>query len=74
MFVKIFLYLIRIFGIFFVDNKLIIRKFIVRKNDISLRAENKSYDEIIVTKDSDFFIVGKVIGKCDNSFENFVVF
>lgn len=69
-----FLCPIRIFGLFLVDNKLIIRKFIVRKNDISLRAENKSYDEIIVTKDSTFFIVGKIIGKCDSMFENFVNF
>lgn len=61
-------------GIFLVDDKIEIRKFIVRKNDISLRAENKDYDDIIVKKDSNFYIIGKVIGKCDNNFENFVEF
>ena len=61
-------------GLFLIDNKFIIRKFIIRKNDISLRPENKDFEETVVTNDSNFFIVGKVIGKCDSSFENFVEF
>ena len=46
-------------GIFFINNEFIIRKFIIRKKDISLRPENKNYDEIQVNKDSDFYIIGK---------------
>ena len=61
-------------GLFLIDNKFIIRKFIIRKNDISLRPENKDFEETVVTNDSNFFIVGKIIGKCDSSFENFVEF
>ena len=61
-------------GIFFINNEFIIRKFIIRKKDISLRPENKNYDEIQVNKDSDFYIIGKVLGKSDKSFTDFVEF
>ena len=50
------------FGIFEVDNKLVIRKFIIRRNDIVLRAEKDGIDDIIVTKESNFNIIGKILG------------
>ena len=46
-------------GIFLYNEKMIVRKFIIRKNDIVLRAENSSFEDIIVNKDSDFYILGK---------------
>ena len=54
------------FGIFEVDNKLVIRKFIIRRNDIVLRAEKDGIEDIIVTKDSTFNIVGKILGSYNN--------
>lgn len=49
-------------GIFEYNGYLIVRKFIVRKKDLVLRAEDNSIPDIIVTKDSDFYIVGKILG------------
>lgn len=47
-------------GIFQVDNQFLIRKFLYRKNDIILRAEDKSIDDIPVSTINDFKIIGKV--------------
>ncbi len=49
-------------GLFEYEGKLIFRKFIVRKKDIVLRAEKDEIEDIIVTKDSNFYIIGKVLG------------
>ncbi len=49
-------------GLFLYEEKLIVRKFIVRKTDLVLRAESKDIKDIILTKDSDFYIVGKILG------------
>ena len=42
-------------------NHLIIRRFIIRKDKLVLRAENKSYDDIDLNEDDDFKIIGKII-------------
>jgi len=47
-------------GVFCLNDEIIIRKFIIKKNGIVLRAENKFYDEITVKDDDDFYIIGKV--------------
>ncbi len=52
-------------GIFEYEGKIIIRKFIVRRTDIVLRAENNNISEIVVTKDDNFYIIGKVLGPAD---------
>lgn len=49
-------------GLFEYDGKLIFRKFIIRKKDIVLRADKENLQDIIVTKDSPFYIIGKVLG------------
>lgn len=49
-------------GIFEYEGKMLLRKFIIRKNDLVLRAEDSSIQDIVVTKDSNFYIVGKVLG------------
>ena len=54
------------FGIFEVDNRLVIRKFIIRRNDIVLRAEKDGVEDIIVTKESNFNIIGKILGTYNN--------
>ena len=53
-------------GIFDINNKLVIRKFIIRRNDIVLRAEKDGVEDIIVTKDSNFNIIGKILGPYNN--------
>ncbi len=49
-------------GIFEFNGKLLIRKFIIRKTDLVLRAEDESIPDIVVTKDDTFNIIGKVLG------------
>ncbi len=49
-------------GIFEYDGNIMMRKFIVRRNDIVLRAESDDVPEIVVTKDDNFYIIGKVLG------------
>lgn len=51
------------FGLFEYGNRHIIRKFIVRMNDLVLRAEKEGIEDIIVTSKDDFKIIGKVLGK-----------
>ena len=49
-------------GLFEYNGNLLIRKFIIRKKDLVLRAESSAVEDIIITKDSNFYIVGKVLG------------
>ena len=49
-------------GLFEVEGKLIFRKFIIRKKDLVLRADKDNIEDIILTKDSNFYIIGKVLG------------
>lgn len=48
-------------GVFCLNDEIIIRKFIVKKDRLVLRAENKFYEEITIKNDDDFYIIGKVI-------------
>ena len=43
------------------NDKILIRRFIIRKNDLVLRAEDPSIDDIILFDDSDFYIIGKIL-------------
>ncbi len=48
-------------GLFNINNKILIRRFVIRRGKVVLKADNKEVEEIEV-KDSDkFFIVGKVL-------------
>ena len=47
-------------GLFKVDDKFVIRRFLYRKNDIVLRAEDKSVDDIKISEVKDFKIIGKI--------------
>lgn len=49
-------------GLFLYDDELLIRKFLIRKNSLVLRADNKSLPDIILSENDDFKIIGKVIG------------
>lgn len=48
-------------GLFQYNNELLIRKFIVRKDKLVLRAENKNFSDIDLSEDDDFKIIGKVL-------------
>ena len=61
-------------GLFQYENHLLIRKFIIRKNDIVLRAEDNSIDDIVLNKNSEFFILGKILGKNNSNMTEFVAF
>ena len=62
------------FGLFQFNNKLLIRKFIIRKKDIVLRAENDEISDIVVTKSSEFYILGKILGKNNSNMTEIVEF
>lgn len=62
------------YGLFQYDNHLLIRKFIIRKSDMVLRAEDTTIDDIVVNKNSDFFILGKILGKNNDKMTDFVAF
>lgn len=49
-------------GLFLVNNKIIIRKFLVKTNSITLRPLDQNYEDIVLTKKDNFKIIGKVIG------------
>lgn len=63
----------RDFGLFEYNGNFIFRRFIVRKKDLVLRAEDNSIEDIILTKDSKFNILGKVLGTSDPIMSKFVV-
>lgn len=49
-------------GIFEFDNKIVIRRFIVRRDKLVLRADNKDFEEISIYENDKFNIIGKIIG------------
>ena len=49
-------------GVFEYDGKIIVRRFIVRRDKLVLRAENKEFGEISIYEQDNFTIIGKVIG------------
>ena len=54
------------FGLFEYKGQYLIRKFIVRKNDLVLRAEKDDIQDIVVTSKDNFYIIGKILGKLEN--------
>ena len=48
-------------GLFEYNNKFIIRKFIIRKDSLVLRSNNDKYEDICLSEDDDFTIIGKII-------------
>lgn len=49
-------------GLFSYDNQLLIRRFIIRKDGVVLRAEDKEIKDICLDPKDNFYIVGKVVG------------
>lgn len=51
------------YGIFSLNGEIIIRKFFSRNGKVTLKAENKSYKEISVKDNDEFYIIGKILTK-----------
>ncbi|MDE5830646.1 MAG: XRE family transcriptional regulator [Clostridia bacterium] len=49
------------YGLFELNGSIIIRKFFSKKGKISLKADNKELEEIKVSPDDNFYIIGKVL-------------
>lgn len=49
-------------GLFEFDNKILIRRFIVRRDKLVLRADNKDFEEVSIYENDQFNIIGRVIG------------
>ena len=47
-------------GLFSYNDKILVRRFITKKGKITLRADNKDYEDIDVADDDELFIIGKV--------------
>jgi len=50
------------YGLFFYNGQILLRKFIVRKDCLILRSEKKEIEDIMISEDLPFYIIGKVIG------------
>lgn len=48
-------------GLFEYQGKLFVRRFIVRKDKLVLRADNKAYSDIDLSEEDDFIMIGRVI-------------
>ena len=48
-------------GLFKYNGKIFVRRFIVRKDKLVLRAENKKYPDINLDEDADFTIIGRIL-------------
>lgn len=51
------------YGIFKLNGEIIMRKFFTKNGKITLKAENKSYKEISVKDNDEFYIIGKILSK-----------
>ena len=49
-------------GVFEYNGKIIIRRYVIRKDSLVLRADNKDFDDIILSENDTYNIIGKVIG------------
>lgn len=48
-------------GLFEYKGQLLVRRFIIRKDKLVLRADNKTYEDIDLTEDTSFTIIGKLL-------------
>lgn len=48
-------------GLFEYNGELLVRRFIIRKDKLVLRADNKNYNDIDLSEDDNFTIIGKVV-------------
>lgn len=61
-------------GLFNYNNSLIVRRFIIRKHDVVLRADDNEIEDIVLDNDDNYFIVGKILGINNPKENKFIVF
>jgi len=49
------------FGVFSYNNEILIRKFTIKKDVITLKADNPEFKDIIVNYNDAFYIIGKIV-------------
>ena len=49
-------------GVFEYNDKILIRRYVIRKDSLVLRADNKDFDDIPLTENDHYNIIGKIIG------------
>ena len=49
------------YGIFSVNGEIVIRKLFFKKGKYTLKAQNRSFKDIVITDSDDFYIIGKVL-------------
>lgn len=53
-------------GLFYYKDAFLIRRFVIRKNGLLLKSDNKNYANITLKETDDFYIIGKIIGTNDD--------
>lgn len=48
-------------GLFSINDKIVVRRFFLKKGKYTLKAENKSFEDIVITDSDNFYIIGKVL-------------
>lgn len=49
-------------GVFEFNGKILIRRYVIRKDSLALRADNKDYKDIIISDNDQYNIIGKIVG------------
>ena len=49
-------------GIFEYNGKILIRRYVIRKDSLVLRPDNKKYDDIVISENDTYNIIGKIVG------------
>lgn len=49
-------------GVFEFNDKILIRRYVIRKESLALRADNKDFEDIVITENDKYNIIGKVVG------------
>ena len=53
-------------GLFYYNNTFIIRRFMIRKNGLILKSDNKDLPDITLSEKDNFYIIGKILGTNDD--------
>lgn len=54
-------------GLFLYNNEIMIKRFLIRKNNLVLKSENKEIKDITLSEDDNFIIIGKIVGTTENN-------
>ena len=54
-------------GLFLYNGEIMIKRFLIRKNNLVLKSENKEIKDIKLTEDDNFIIIGKIVGTTENT-------